>query len=135
MLFTYFRVCEGGVCHIEYCVRGETWMENKDILYEESFALRLALLRSKRGVSARDMSLSIGQNQNYINNIENGKSLPSMTVFFYICEYLNITPSEFFDIDSSEPEALRKLTEQLKRLSPEYLEHISAIVRGLSDRQ
>ena len=38
-----------------------------------------------------------------------------MTVFFYICEYLNITHSEFFDIDSSEPEALRKLTEQLKR--------------------
>lgn len=63
---------------------------------EKEFSLRLAQLRSEKGVSARDMSLSIGQNASYINNIENGKALPSMTGFFYICEYLNITPGEFF---------------------------------------
>lgn len=109
-------------------------LENRDVVYEEVFALRLSKLRSQKGVSARDMSLSIGQNQNYINNIENGKSLPSLTVFFYICEFLNITPSEFFDLDSSQPEALRELTEKLKKLSPEYLKHIEAIVDGLAER-
>ena len=108
-------------------------MENRDVVYEEVFALRLSKLRAQKGVSARDMSLSIGQNQNYINNIENGKSLPSLTVFFYICEFLNITPSEFFDLDSSQPEALRELTEKLKRLPPEYLSHIEAIVDGLTE--
>jgi len=36
---------------------------------EKDFALRLAQLREKKGVSARDMSLYIGQNQGYINNI------------------------------------------------------------------
>ncbi len=102
--------------------------------YEDVFALRLSKLRAKKSVSARDMSLSIGQNQNYINNIENGKSLPSMAVFFYICEYLDVTPSEFFDLDSADPDALRKLTEQLKRLSPENLAHISAIVEGLAGK-
>ena len=66
-------------------------------MYEEGFALRLAQLRNKKGVSARDMSLSIGQNAGYINTIESGKAFPSMTVFFYICEYLDITPEEFFD--------------------------------------
>lgn len=109
-------------------------MENKDVVYEEQFALRLARLRLQKGVSARDMSLSIGQNRNYINMIENGRALHSMTVFFYICEFLNVTPSEFFDLDSGAPEALRKLTGQLKRLPPEYLEHISAIVEGLEKR-
>ena len=54
---------------------------------EKEFALRLAKLRQQRGVSARDMSLSIGQNHGYINGIELGKIMPSMTVFFYICEY------------------------------------------------
>lgn len=63
---------------------------------EKEFSLRLAQLRSEKGVSARDMSLSIGQNASYINNIENGKALPSMTGFFYICEYLNITPGGVF---------------------------------------
>lgn len=109
-------------------------MENKDVVYEEVFSLRLSRLRNKRGVSARDMSLSIGQNQNYINNIENGKSLPSMTVFFYICEFLNITPSEFFDLESAQPEALRELVEKLKKLPPEHLEHITAIVDALASR-
>ena len=73
------------------------------------FALRLARLREKKGVSARDMSLSIGQNAGYIHNIENGKSKPSITGFFYICEYLDITPSEFFDFESENPAKLKKI--------------------------
>ena len=44
---------------------------------EKDFALRLAQLREKKNVSAREMSLAIGQNPGYINNIESGKSLPS----------------------------------------------------------
>lgn len=53
----------------------------------EEFAERLSTLRQEKGVSARDMSRSIGQNENYINNIENKKAFPSMTSFFYICEF------------------------------------------------
>ncbi len=53
-------------------------------MYENEFQVRLAQLREKKGVSARDMSLSIGQNPGYINNIETGKALPSMSGFFYI---------------------------------------------------
>ena len=67
--------------------------------YLEWFYRRIAELRAQKGVSARDMSLSLGQNAGYINNIENGHNLPSMTVFFYICEYLGITPKEFTDIE------------------------------------
>lgn len=66
-------------------------------MYEEQFSKRLAELRTKKGVSARDMSLSIGQNAGYIRTIENGSSFPTMSAFFYICEYLNVTPKEFLD--------------------------------------
>ena len=52
---------------------------------KNDFAKRLADLRTVKGVSARDMSLSLGQSAGYINNIENGVNLPSMAVFFYIC--------------------------------------------------
>ena len=67
------------------------------MMYENFVPERLAELRTRKGVSARDMSLSLGQANNYINNIENKKSLPSMPSFFYICEYLGVTPQEFFD--------------------------------------
>jgi len=39
--------------------------------YESFVPERIAKLRQTKGVSARDMSLSIGQNVNYINHIEN----------------------------------------------------------------
>ena len=101
-------------------------------MYEDEFPLRLARLRNKKGVSARDMSLSIGQNHAYINNIESGKALPSMAIFFYICEYLNITPAEFFDLDSKNPEKLQSLIEDLKKLDDKQLESIAEIVKGLA---
>ena len=98
---------------------------------EKDFSLRLAQLRNKAGVSARDMSLSMGQNPGYINNIESGKSMPSLTGVFYICEYLNITPSEFFDLSSENPNRLRSLTDDLKKLSDRQLENVAAIVKDM----
>lgn len=100
-------------------------------MYEDEFPLRLAKLRAKKGVSAREMSLSVGQNQSYINNIECGKALPSMSAFFFICEYLNISPSEFFDTENENPEKLQALVKDLKQLDGEQLDTIAALVRGL----
>ena len=67
-----------------------------------------------------------------INNIENGKALPSMTGFFYICEYLNITPGEFFDAENKNPEKIQEVVENLKKLDSEQLDNISAIIRDLA---
>lgn len=100
-------------------------------MYEEFFPIRLAKLRTQKGVSARDMSLSIGQNAGYINNIETGKALPSMSGFFFICEYLNISPKDFFDINSEYPEELHSLMEDLKKLDKHQIQNISALVHGL----
>lgn len=101
---------------------------------EKDFALRLAQLREKKGVSARDMSLSMGQNPGYINNIESGKSLPSMTGFFYICEYLGISPVDFFDFETKNPTKLHAITENLKHLSDIQLDAVAALVKELATK-
>lgn len=100
-------------------------------MYENEFQTRLAQLREKKGVSARDMSLSIGQNPGYINNIETGKALPSMSGFFYICEYLQLSPKDFFDTDAKNPEKLNELIKDLKKLDDKQLDSIASIVKGL----
>ncbi len=100
-------------------------------MYEEDFPIRLSKLRTQKGVSARDMSLSIGQNPGYINNIETGKALPSMSSFFFICEYLNITPFDFFDMDSEYPDKMNTLIENLKKLNKRQFDNISSIVEEL----
>ena len=98
---------------------------------EKDFAIRLARLREKKGVSARDMSLSIGQNPGYINNIESGKSKPSLEGIFYICEYLGVTPSEFFDMESSNPSKLDAIIAYMKKLNDKQLDTIAALVKDL----
>ncbi len=102
-----------------------------DVMYEKDFSIRLAQLRTQKVVSARDMSLSLGQNVNYINNIETGKALPSMTAFFFICEYLRISPMEFFNFSAKNPWNIKELGEKLESLSPRQLEIILALTDEL----
>lgn len=100
-------------------------------MYEKTFSKRLSQLRLKKGVSARDMSLSLGQSESYINRIENQQMLPSMTVFFYICDYFGITPKEFFDFEDNSSLELIELINNLKTLDNETLCHINHIVRKI----
>ncbi len=98
---------------------------------EQLFYKRLSELRLAKNVSARDMSLSIGQSENYINGIENKHGFPSMQVFFYICDYFGISPKEFFDMDSTSPSKLKDITEKMKKLSAEQLDLVEKIIDNL----
>lgn len=98
---------------------------------EEFFRQRLLQLRNQKGVSARDMSLTLGQSESYINKIENGKAFPSMQVFFYICDYFDISPKDFFDENSSNPALLNTLIADLKTLPDCQMSNIAEIVKGL----
>ena len=99
------------------------------------FALRLSALRQQKGVSAREMSLALGQNTNYINRIENGKNYPSMQSFFYICEYLGVTPQKFFEEKNAAPTQLNDLIVKLKRLTPSQLATVNAVVDELVQKR
>lgn len=98
---------------------------------EEFFRQRLAQLRIQKGISARDMSLSLGQSESYINKIENGKSFPSMQVFFYICEYFNITPKDFFDVENHNPIILDELINDMKALTNNQIACIACMIKEL----
>ncbi len=98
---------------------------------EKDFALRLAQLREKKNVSAREMSLAIGQNAGYINNIESGKSLPSLPGIFYICDYLGISVGEFFDLEAKNPTKLDPIIKDLKKLDDQQLDTIANLIKGL----
>ncbi len=98
---------------------------------EKDFSLRLAKLRNEKGVSARDMSLSMGQNPGYINNIEIGKSMPSLSGIFYICEYLGISPKDFFGVDAKNPTKATELYSIARGLSDEQLDNLIGIAKGL----
>ena len=100
-------------------------------MYENIVAKRVRMLRKQKGVSAHSMSLDIGQNIGYISTIEKGKSLPSMSGFFYICEYFGITPQEFFDDNVENPTFLKDIIDDLKRLDAMQLETIATLIKTM----
>ena len=95
---------------------------------EKYIAERLTKLRTEKGVSARDMSLSLGQGENYINHIENGVHFCSWSNFFAICDYLHITPAEFFTTDEVDSAEVREFLMKAKLLNPDNREIIDKII-------
>ena len=100
--------------------------------YVKWFYDRLTSLRIQKGVSARDMSLSLGQSESYINKIENHRTLPSFNGFLYICEYFGLTPHDFFNEDDSAPQQTKELLREIERLPPEQAAHVLQLVRDLN---
>ena len=103
-------------------------------MYEDFFVERLISLRNQKNVSAREMSLALGQNGSYINRIENKLALPSMQAFFYICEYFQITPQEFFDENNPAPIKIDQIIEELKKLDSIQLDTVMAVAKGLQHK-
>jgi transcriptional regulator with XRE-family HTH domain len=84
-----------------------------------------------KGVSQREMSLSMGQSEGYMTKMESKVSLPSMRVFFYICEYLGVHPKDFFDEDINCPEAINSITKDLLKMNKEQLANVAAIIKDI----
>lgn len=103
-------------------------------MFEEFFFERLTSLRNQKNVSAREMSLALGQNESYINRIENRLTFPSMQVFFYICEYFQITPQEFFDEKNPAPGKISQISEEIKNLDELQLDTVISVIKGLQHK-
>lgn len=98
---------------------------------EQFIKQRIAKLRTDKNISARELSLQLGQSTGYINTIENGKSLPSMSMFLYICEYFKITPQEFFDEENENPKLIQDILNESRKLNKQSLESILTIIRNM----
>lgn len=98
---------------------------------EEFVRTRITQLRINKGLSEYQLSYDLGHSRGYINNITSGKSLPSMTEFFSICDYFNITPIEFFDTKHSNPELLSKAIEEIKSLDDEDMLLILTLINRI----
>ncbi len=97
--------------------------------FKSFISQRLANLRKQKNVSARDMSLSLGMTEGYINHIENKNSMPSMENFYYICDYLKVSPKDFFDDGMKAPDLLAELVEEGKELDRAALKNLIEFIR------
>ena len=89
-------------------------------MMEEQFIRdRISKLREQKQVSERKKSLDLGHSTSYIRSITSGRSLPSMSEFLYICEYLGVTPMEFFNEDKATTLMQQKAIDYIYSMSDE----------------
>lgn len=92
---------------------------------------RITQLRLKKGVSEYQMSYDLGHSRGYIYNISSGKALPPLKEFFAICEYFEITPQQFFDDSTQNPELIQKALEGMQQLNEDDMLMLLGIINRL----
>ena len=97
------------------------------------FSERVSGLRTSKGhkLSSRKLSQELHQCESYINKIETGRALPSMEMFFKICEYFDIAPSEFF-LDTADPKQKSELEELYSTMSSDSRMLLMQLARKLA---
>lgn len=95
---------------------------------------RITELRLKKNVSEYRMSLDLGHSNSYIRSITSGKSLPSMYEFLYMCDYLGITPKEFFDSEIKNPAKTERLCRITRNMSDDNMDLLIALAERLANK-
>ena len=94
---------------------------------------RITELRMKKGVSEYKMSLDMGHSTNYIQNISAGRSKPSIDEFLYICEYLGVSPQDFFDEGNENPVLIQQALDGMRSLSDKDLLTLISLIERLKE--
>ena len=93
---------------------------------------RVISLRHLHNISANKLSKDLGVDPSTINKIEKGTAKPSMDLLFNICNYFDISLSEFFAEEKPfllpEQQRLLKATENL---SPKQIEILMQLIAEL----
>lgn len=100
-------------------------------MYEDFMRERINNLRMQCNLSEYQLSLALGHSQGYIQSTS-GRTLPSMSAFFAICEYFEITPLEFFDPTISNPPLLKTIMNDIKMLSEKDLLLLSLVLKRIT---
>jgi len=99
---------------------------------DKRFREKLIYLIVNKGISESRLSYELGKSKNYIRNITSGQALPSMTEFFNICEYFEISPMNFFSEDTDYPILVKKILEGTKGMSEQDLILLISIINRLN---
>lgn len=96
---------------------------------------RITQLRLRKGVSEYRMSYDLGHSRGYVHNISSGKALPPMKEFFAICDYFGLTPQQFFDEGTQNPELIQKTIAGMKQLDETDLLMLLGLINRLLEKK
>ena len=110
------------------------WVKNMQYYDAKIIRDRILELVEATDVSDREVSLGIGMNPNYINQLRRSKNpgYPKMQTFLDRCDYFRITPADFFFPTIDNPDIIAKVYKELSRIgTKETLDKLVKILAGM----
>lgn len=96
---------------------------------------RIAQRRHDVGYKQNELAEKADLSNNYLSNIENGHSIPSLTTFANICVQLETTPDMFLLGTIKTNDIPQSIVDKLKLCNNNSLELISEIIQCILNQQ
>ena len=90
---------------------------------------RYAKIRLAHNISARKLSLELGQSTEYINQIESGKNMPSVEGLINFCNYFDISIGEFFEEKFNCPVEYSAIIEELNKMDSIAIKQVYELLK------
>ena len=110
------------------------WGENMHIDFNE-LGIRIKKRRRELNLKQNELSEMLGISNNYLSNIENGHSIPSLEVFSDICIKLKITPDLLLLGVIRVDNIPENIKDNLKLCTNEELKLIDGIIRCILENR
>lgn len=101
----------------------------------EYLGKRIAQRRIDLGYKQNELAEMTNLSNNYLSNIENGHSIPSLTTFATICSKLNTTPDMFLLGTIKTNDVSQSVIDNLKLCDDKSLELINDIIQCVLKQQ
>lgn len=100
---------------------------------DKYIADRITALRIKKNISEYRMSLELGQSKSYVQGITSGKALPSVKQLLNIIDYFEISPCEFFDDETADPQRIHEIISLTKQIPSEDVDRIINLMKRIKE--
>ncbi|MCI8619060.1 MAG: helix-turn-helix transcriptional regulator [Oscillospiraceae bacterium] len=92
-------------------------------MVEDQILDRITQLRLQKNVTEKKISRDIGKTSTYLSSMNKNKSMPSLRTLISICEYLNVSLSDFFDFTNNPyPVKINEIRNELLKFSENELD-------------
>ena len=89
----------------------------------------------KEEISEYQLSKNLGHRESYINGITSGRQMPPVKELIEICRYFKITPQEFFDTETEDPQIVSEAMEGFKQLNEKDQQTILDLINSLKEKE
>ena len=111
-------------------------ISKENLIMDETFIQeRIRQLVADSGKSEKLVSRELGRSAGYIQSLTSGKSVPSLLMFFQVCEYFDIEPRDFFDPHISYPLPIQRILSYIYQMTEEDLAVLEPIAQRLCIRR